>query len=164
MPFWKRKPAVKAEPRTPVSTVDDEELGRDLLAAIRQHCARGDALVEGGQPEDAIAAYNAAWELVPAPQLRWKASTWILGAIADVAFKADYLQSAKEALDYVMHCPDAIGNPFLHLRRGEVCFEYGELDAAADELMRAYMGAGAEIFADEHPKYLAFLATRADLG
>ena len=33
-------------------------------------------------------------------------------------------------------------------------------DLAADELARAYTGAGREIFADQDPRYLEFLATR----
>jgi hypothetical protein len=74
------------------------------------------------------------------------------------------LTSARQALDYVMTCPGAIGNPFLHLRRGEVLFEQGELDGAADEFIRAYMGAGAQIFKDEPAKYLRFLEARADLS
>ena len=60
-----------------------------------------------------------------------------------------------------MHCPDAIGNPFLHFRLGQVLYDDAQLDAAADELMRAYMGAGPEVFASEDPKYLQFLQTRA---
>jgi hypothetical protein len=62
-----------------------------------------------------------------------------------------------------MTCPGAIGNPFLHLRRGQILLDQGENDAAADELMRAYMAEGADIFADEDPRYLSFLRTRADL-
>ena len=34
--------------------------------------------------------------------------------------------------------------------------------AAADELMRSYMGAGAEIFVGEAPKYLQYLGTVAE--
>jgi hypothetical protein len=60
-----------------------------------------------------------------------------------------------------MHCLDAIGNPFLHLRLGQCQFELGALDGAADELMRAYMGAGSDIFKDQDPKYLRFLQSRA---
>lgn len=59
-----------------------------------------------------------------------------------------------------MHCPDGIGNPFLHLRLGQVLFDQGDQDAAADELARAYMGAGPEIFDHEEPRYFAFLSTR----
>jgi tetratricopeptide (TPR) repeat protein len=128
-----------------------------------QHQGDANALVEKSEWERAIQSYNQAFELVPAPQTKWHASTWILGAIADACYQGDFLESAKEALDYVMHCPDAVGNPFLHLRRGEEYFEYGELDAAAADLMRAWMGGGDEIFEDEDPKYRAFLATRANL-
>lgn len=58
-----------------------------------------------------------------------------------------------------MQCPAAIGNPFLHLRLGQCQFELGNLDRAADELARAYMGAGADIF-EGADKYFAFLKTR----
>ena len=34
-----------------------------------------------------------------------------------------------------MTCPDAIGNPFLHLRLGQALYERGETDRAADVLM-----------------------------
>ena len=47
------------------------------------------------------------------------------------------------------------------MRLGQCHFELGELDRAADELMRAYMGAGSDIFKDQDPKYIEFLNTRA---
>jgi hypothetical protein len=56
-----------------------------------------------------------------------------------------------------------VGNPFLHLRRGEVALEQGDEDVATDELMRAYMAEGRDIFATEDAKYLAFLSTRVAL-
>jgi hypothetical protein len=59
-----------------------------------------------------------------------------------------------------MHGPDALGNPFLHLRLGQCRFELGDLDRAADELARAYMADGEDVFDGEDPKYLAFLKTR----
>jgi hypothetical protein len=98
---------------------------------------------------------------VPEPKDEWGASTWILGAIGDAAFLGGYKTLAREALEDAMHCPDAIGNPFLHLRLGQVLLDEDEPDRAADELIRAYMGAGPEIFVGEDPRYLAFLKTRA---
>ena len=111
--------------------------------------------------EEAIEKFNAAWRLVPDPKSDWEASTWILAAIADSCFILRKFYSAKQALGYAMHCPDAIGNPFLHLRLGQTFFETGEPEASADELMRAYMAAGADIFKNEDGKYLAFLKTKA---
>jgi tetratricopeptide (TPR) repeat protein len=139
------------------------ELPSLVHEAIQRFCADGDELAATGNYEDAIGIYNRAWEIVPEPKDQWQASTWILAAIADAAFLAGYKTSAKEALEYAMICPDAVGNPFLHLRLGQVLLDMGEHDRAADELMRAYMGAGAELFATEDQRYLAYLRTRATL-
>jgi hypothetical protein len=59
--------------------------------------------------------------------------------------------------------PGGLGNSFLHLRLGQVLLDLAEPDLAADELMRAYMGAGETIFETQEPKYLAFLRTRAKI-
>jgi hypothetical protein len=139
------------------------ELDPDIYEAVLGFCATGDELAESGDHREAIRTYNQAWRLVPEPRSAWNASTWILAAIADAAYLGGFLNTARDALDEVMGCPDAIGNPFLHLRRGEVLFEQREEDAAADELMRAYMGGGPELFDDEPAKYLDFLRTRADI-
>ena len=56
-----------------------------------------------------------------------------------------------------MHCPGAIGNPYVHLRLGEAQFELGEIQRAKDELARAYMGGGPEVFEGDDPKYLRFI-------
>ncbi|WEK07294.1 MAG: tetratricopeptide repeat protein [Candidatus Pseudomonas colombiensis] len=104
-----------------------------------------------------------AWELIPQPKENWEAATWVLAAIADALYLSGDLAAARDTLEHAMHCPDALGNPFLHLRLGQVLFDSGAPDQAADQLMRAYMGAGAAIFAEEDPRYLAFLGTRAQL-
>jgi tetratricopeptide (TPR) repeat protein len=131
--------------------------------AIQRHAKAGDALAAQQRYEDAIAAYNKGWALIPEPRNEWEASTWLLAAIADAAFLGGYDGSARKALDYAMTCPGAIGNPFLHLRRGQVLLNQGNNDAAVDELMRAYMAEGEAIFAAEDPKYLAFLKQRVSL-
>jgi hypothetical protein len=62
-----------------------------------------------------------------------------------------------------MHCPNGIGNPFIHLRLGQCQFETGNLDSAADELTSAYALEGEELFADDDPKYFEFLKTKNTL-
>ncbi len=130
---------------------------------ISEQCAKGDGLAEVGEFREAVAAYNQAWSLVPDPKNEWEAATWILAAIGDACFQGKWLNSARDALEYAMTCPGGIGNPFLHLRLGQVRFDTGDFDRAADELIRAYMGGAQEIFEKEDPKYLAFLRTRATL-
>jgi hypothetical protein len=46
------------------------------------------------------------------------------------------------------------------MRLGQCQFELGNKERAADELARAYMAEGSEIFKEEDPKYFAFLKTR----
>jgi hypothetical protein len=140
-----------------------EELDAKVHKKISTFCAKGDKLAERRRYESALVQYNKAWMLIPEPKHKWNASTWVLGAIADASFLAKKFKAARDALDYVFHCPDAIGNPFLHLRYGQVLYLAGEDDKAADELMRAYMAEGREIFETEDAKYLEFLETRAKL-
>lgn len=138
------------------------ELDPHLHTRINRFCEIGDTLAEDGKYSDAVAAYQYAWNLLPDPKEDWEAATWILVAIGDAHFLNSNYPAALTALEQAMRCPEAIGNPFIHLRLGQTQFELGNKDRAADELMRAYMGAGAEIFAEEALKYLEFLGTVAE--
>lgn len=138
------------------------ELAAHLHDEIQRLSAAGDVSASALRFEEAIEHYNAAWALIPEPKTQWNASTWLLAAIGDAAFLGGHRGSALEALRFAMHCPDGVGNPFLHLRLGQVLFDHGDQDAAADELARAYMAGGAEIFGQEEPRYFAFLRTRME--
>lgn len=76
--------------------------------------------------------------------------------------QGDY-NRALDAFRFVIVSPDRLGNPFIHLRLGQCQFEPGHFDKAADELTRAYMGAGPDIFEGEDAKSFDFLATRIRL-
>ncbi len=59
---------------------------------------------------------------------------------------------------------EGIGNENLHLRLGKTYFELGDKDRSADELCRAYMGGGKEMFDSEDPCYFEFLKTKIQPG
>jgi tetratricopeptide (TPR) repeat protein len=140
------------------------ELEDSVHEEIVRLSQEGDQLVEAGAYDEAIKLYGDAWRLLPEPQQEWDAALWLLAAIGDASFLSGKLEDAKNALQFSLsNCPGALGNPFLHFRLGQTHFELSELDRAADELMRAYMGAGEEIFQQHDPKYRNFLATRANL-
>jgi hypothetical protein len=62
-----------------------------------------------------------------------------------------------------VQCPKGLGNPYIHSRLGQLYLEQNNVDKAADELTRAYMGGGIDIFMEDDPKYLEFLETRISL-
>lgn len=124
---------------------------------IKSLCEQGDDYAKLRRYEEAVERYNEALDLIPQPIQIWEAATWILGALGDVCFmKGDYKSGLESLLD-AMKCPGGIGNPFLHLRLGQVQFELGNEILAADELARAYMGGGKEIFEGEEPKYFSLV-------
>jgi len=140
-----------------MTTSQERELPDDVYAGVQQLCAAGDAAADRSDFQEAIGLYNRALALLPSPPTEWEAATWIYAAIGDVYFYMRDLRAALAAFDSAMRSPDAIGNPFLHLRRGQILFDMGEEQKAADELTRAYMSEGEEIFKSENAKYLAYL-------
>lgn len=136
------------------------ELESGLEAQVKEICDEGDVLIEMGELQDAFKNFSEALSLVPEPKEAYSATAGILAGLGDVYFRAKSYLQGKEVLSDAMHCAGAIGSPFLHLRLGQCQFELGNVDRAADELARAYMGAGQEIFSREDPKYFEFLKTR----
>lgn len=129
-------------------------LSEAIHADIDRLCALGDAEADQACFPQALAHYWAAWDLLPEPKIACQEATLILAAIGDVNFLGGDYVAGRDNLSTVMHCPGAIGIPFLHFRLGQCQLELGDEAAAADELMRAFHGGGATLFDDEDPKYL----------
>lgn len=121
---------------------------------------QGDTLATNSDYPAALQKYWEAWDLLPKPKTTWQAATWILSAIGDANFLSGDFATGRDNLSMAMHCPAAVGNAFLHLRLGQCQYEMGNFDRAADELGRAYMAAGTEIFGHDDPKYFEFLTKR----
>jgi tetratricopeptide (TPR) repeat protein len=134
------------------------ELPENLHSQILELAERGDELAGQGAYPKAIDSYREAVDLLPRPRAHWNAATWLLVAIADAQFLSGDFAGAEVSLENAKFCPGAIGNPFVHMRLGQSLLELGNRDRALDELARAYMTAGREIFEDEDPKYLAELS------
>lgn len=120
---------------------------------IDRLCEEGDALSDESNFQEALPLYQKAWTLVPEPKDRSPAATWILSALGDTHFYLGEYESGISALTRALHCPDGLGNPFVHLRLGQCYFETRNFDGAKAELQKAFEGAGEEIFEDEDPKY-----------
>lgn len=118
--------------------------------------ARGEAFADDERQGEALKYFRAAWDLLPEPKMEW-AATWVLAAIGDMNFQLEDFGAARGNFSMAMLCPDAIGNPFLHLRLGQCQFEEGDMDRAADNLARAWLLGESELFEDDDPKYLEFI-------
>lgn len=134
-----------------------EDLPSHTYERIKALCADGDQYVDDGKPYLALPKFEEALSLVPAPIEKWEASTWILTAIGDTYWSMNEFEKARNALAEATRCAGGLGTPFIHLRLGQALFELGNLERAKDNLARACMGGGLEIFQGEDPKYLAFL-------
>lgn len=130
---------------------------------MMKFCEVGDNAIEEEDFKSAIQNFQQAFNLIPEPYQQWEASTWVLFSLGEAQFFEEQYREAKESLLAAMHCPDAIGNPLIHLRLGEVQFELGDYTKAKDELLRAYMGKGKKIFKGEDDKYFDFLAKEVKL-
>lgn len=139
-----------------------DELSDELHSQIKQRCEQANTLLDNGQPRPALEELWAAWDLLPEPKTQWEAATFILGSIGDTNFLVGDFEAGRDNLQSAMHCPDAIGNAFLHFRLGQCEFELGDHDNAAQELARAYMAAGVEVFKGDDPKYYAYLQKRLE--
>jgi hypothetical protein len=129
------------------------EISDSVDAQIKELCAEGDGLLEMGEISQAYQSFVAALALVPEPKDEFQTTTWILAALGDLYFQSrDFLQTAHVMTD-AMRCAGGLGNPFLHLRLGQAEYELGNGVRAADELCRAYMGAGKD-FRNRRPKIL----------
>ncbi|GIO12135.1 hypothetical protein J19TS2_16900 [Cohnella xylanilytica] len=136
------------------------QLPDSTYAEITALCKQGDDLARAGHLEESKNKYVAALRLLPDNHREWEAATWIYAAVGDVHFQMKNYDKAFKCFYNAAQCPKGLGNPYIHLRLGQLYYEQERLDQAADELTRAYMGAGIAIFMEDDPKYLEFLETR----
>ncbi|RUT33683.1 hypothetical protein EJP77_08595 [Paenibacillus zeisoli] len=139
------------------------QLSDSTYSAIKALCEQGDDLVKIDEFDAAKQNYIAALRLLPEPHQEWEAATWIYVAIGDVHFALKNYDKAFKCFSNAVQCPKGLGNPYIHLRLGQLYYEQGYLEKAADELARAYMAAGIEIFMEDDPKYLEFLETNIEI-
>ena len=130
---------------------------------ITELCKEGDTLASAGRLDDAKQKYIAALRLLPGEPSQWEAATWIYVALGDVHFHSQHFDKAFKCFYNAVQCPKGLGNPYIHLRLGQLYFEQRHFDKATDELTRAYMGGGVDIFMEDDSKYLEFLETKIAL-
>lgn len=129
----------------------------DIFAEVKAKAADGESKFNTGDFRGAFRAFTEILSLLPEPAQQWNAAGWVLVAMGECRFKVGKFDTAVEPFQDAIQCPGSLGNPWLHFRLGQCRYERGEQDRAADELARAYMGGGREVFDGEDPKYFALV-------
>lgn len=130
-----------------------------VFGAVKAKVDEAEGTINRGDLSGAFALLNDALNLLPEPRQQWNAAGWILVAMGEWCVRAGKYKAAEDPLQDAMICPGALGNPWVHLRLGQVRFELGNKESAANELARAYMGGGREVFDEQDPKYFAYVET-----
>jgi hypothetical protein len=150
----------------------DAVVGLELVRGLR---GGGDAAMVAGRHAEADEAYAAAWStLVETPRglddYGLEAAFWLLVSRMDALYRRGELAQAYDAGARIERAfaGHAVGNPFFHLRVGQLLFALdGDAihagdgrGSCADHLARALICGGIDLFAGEDPKYLGFILPR----
>ncbi len=141
-----------------------QELPDAIYSEVTRLSEEGNQLMEASQFAEARSRWLAAWELLPEPRDTWEAATWLSTSIGDTFFEDASFSDALPFFQRAVRCPGGLGNPYIHLRLGEIQFEMGNMERAKDELARAFMGGGDELFEGDDPKYWRFNSVRPASG
>ena len=136
-----------------------ERLPSEVFAVIEQHGGHAETQIENGEFRAAFDSLIAALEELPSPSEQWNAAGWLLVAMGENAFRSGSFEAAKNPLEDAMYCPGTLGNPWVHMRLGQVHFELANTERATDNLARAYMGGGRDVFQNQDPKYFDLVAS-----
>jgi hypothetical protein len=128
-----------------------------VYASVKSKVDDGEGQFGANDFRGAFATFNEALNLLPEPRQQWNAAGWLLVAMGECAVRLGSWKAAVGPFQNAMICPGTLGNPWAHLRLGQVRLELGEDQRAADELARAYMGGGREVFQGQDPKYFALV-------
>ena len=69
-------------------------------------------------------------EYVPSDKKNWEAPTWILSSVGEVYFRMRDFPTALNRYQRAVQCLGGIGNPYIHLRLGQLYYETGNHDAS----------------------------------
>lgn len=124
-----------------------------MSVAIEKLYNDGAALLGRKDFDEAHTRFSEAFHLLPEPKEKWPETKRIVAALGDALFRQGEYMAACDAFRDAVRLPSGLGDAFIHLRLGECFYEVGDRRRAADNLARAYMGGGREVFSEEDPKY-----------
>ena len=136
------------------------ELPPQIQGEVDRLAKAGNARMDAGEYVEALRLFRQGLELLPQPRDRWSAAEWFLAGIGDALwFLGCHLNALPVWRDILL--VGGLGNPWVHLRRGQTLYELGDFVESQSELMRALLLGGSEFFEDEPRKYWDYITSLA---
>ena len=138
--------------------MDDKDLQKTITGIAR----KAKSLALQGAFESAIAEYTQGLELLAEPKHASEYAVMLFSGIAEAYYLQGLWDDALKYFGEAIRSEGGLGDPYIHLRLGQIRYRKGEMEKAADELMRAYMGSGKIIFEGEDPMYYALIRSHIE--
>lgn len=122
---------------------------KDKVANIDQITTNNDLDVE-----PRVNKLMKIYESLTDDQKRTRAGRYVIIHIAEVCFSERLIEDAIDNFNFAMKFKDSVGNPFLHLRLGQLNYLIQNKEKMYDDLSRALIMGGEGIFKDEDPKLI----------
>lgn len=142
---------------------DAAELPDDIYEQIEALSEEGNDLSDDDDPAGAEAVWRQAMDLLPEPRVDWEAYTWLSASIGEACYQQGKIDDAVQSFFDALNGPGGQDNPFVHYMLGKSLLKQDQPDRAIDELLRAYMLDGVDIFDSdeaEGPDMLQMLQDR----
>src|SRR5262245_44719732 len=118
-----------------------------VLAEVERLFAEGEAHLDEGEDEEALACFQAAWHLLPDPKDEQDSASRLLAAVGDCHFFLGHWEASYRTFQrLVQGWGDMLENPYIRLRLGQSLFEMGDLSEALNWMMFAYLSEGTKLF------------------
>lgn len=121
----------------------------------------GNAFADQGDYGGAITLFRRGFDLIPLPREGRSASLWFAVAIGDMQWHCKDYRASLDTWRDALILYGGFGNPFVHLRRGQALLELGDEAEASNELLRALLIGGEDVFAREELDYWVFITSTA---
>lgn len=129
----------------------------ELADKIGSIAKKAKSLTLTGKFKESIAEYQKGIALLGEKIMSSKYAVMLFCGIGEAYFLQKEWQEALDYYGKAVSSEGGLGEPLIHLRLGQIRFEFGQFEKAADELMRAYMGGGNLMFKGENPKYFKLI-------
>ncbi len=131
----------------------NNNLAEEILNEVSQLKVKGEKEFEKKQFDKAKDFFFEALNLIHEPIQHYSEATKLLVAIGDCYFHMNKFEECYSFFSRAIQGVDGFGDPFIHLRIGQMYYEREEYDKSSLELRRAYLLGGKEMFDNEDLKY-----------